>query len=263
MKRLLTVLALCCALLSGGAEKLRIADATGSDGNAVTAGLLKLAAGRSDIEISLTRLDAESALEKLDAGDFDVVLVNGGDLPQKYRAMAFRYATGACIACVNAQNPLRRISLKDLRMVLDAPRPNWELVSGSASDIHRCGIADRDGRLIGAELLKLPARAREMLFLSTMKEAMLIAGDDPAVLIWGPFTPEIPLTVVPLAVDGVAPTRANIRNGSYPLSVSRFAVSSAAPGKAAQEFLAMLRSGEFARFVEEDGELPELPASRP
>ena len=259
MKRLFTVLALCGALLTGAAEKLRIADATGSNGTAITAALLKFAVEHPDIEASLSRIDAENALEKFDAGDFDVVLVNAGDLPQKYRDRAFRYAIGACIVCVNSQNPLRQISLKELRMVLDAPRPRWELLGGSASEIHRCAVTDRDGRLIEADMLKLPARARDMLLLASMKEAILIAAGDPAALVWGPFTAEMPLTVVALAVEGVAPTRANIRSGRYPLCVSRFAVSSKTPGNAARQFLTMLRSGEFAQLAEEDGELPELP----
>ena len=64
MKRLLTVLALTAALLSAGAEKLRIADATGSDGGALPAALLKLFAEHPEFEISCFKLDAETALEK-------------------------------------------------------------------------------------------------------------------------------------------------------------------------------------------------------
>ena len=264
MKRLFIAVTLFAALLSVGAEKLRIADATNGGGDAVAGIILqRFAVERSDVEVSLIRSNAEDALEKLEAGDFDIVLVNGGDLPPKFRARAFRYAVAAYIACVSVKNPLRRISVKELRMLLDAPRPKWELVGGSASDIHRCGISDRSGRLIGAGILKLGPRARGMLMLDSMKEAILIAGGDPAALIWGPFTDGLPLAVVALEVDGVAPTRANIRGGRYPLCVSRFAVSSAAPGKAAREFLALLRSGEFAQLVEEDGELPELPDVRP
>ena len=259
MKRQLILIALFAALVLRGAETLRIADATGGDGGAVTALLLKFASERKDLEISFRRLDAESALEKLDAGDFDIVLVNGGDLPEKYRKAAFRYAVKACIAVVSIKNPLRRVSSKDLRLILDVPKPNWELVGGPVSDIHRCVVAARNGGLVGMEMLKLEVRAREMLTLSTMNEAVLLAENDPAALVWGPFMPELPITVVALAVDGVAPTRANIRNGSYPLSVSRCAVSSAAPGGAAKAFLERLRSGEFAALVEDDGEIPELP----
>ena len=259
MKRLLTVLALCAALLATGVEKLRIADATGGDGDAVTAILFGLAAERPGLEISFRKLDAESALEKLDAGDFDVVLVNGGDLPKKYRSAAFRYATKAYVAVVCIKNPLRNVSIKDLRLLVDVPRAQWELVGGSASTIHRYGVADRDGKLVGAEMLKLDHRAREIITFSTINEAVLLAENDPSALVWGPFMPELPITVAALTVDGVAPTRANIRSGRYPLCVERFAVSSANPNEVAQAFLKRLRSGEFARLVEDDGELPELP----
>lgn len=259
MKRLPTVLALFSALLVFGAEKVRIADATGGEGNAVTGILLKFVAERPGVEISYRKLDAEIALDKLNAGDFDVVLVNGGDLPPKYRPAAFRYATGACIAVVCIKNPLRGVSLKELRMLVDVPRPNWELVGGSAADIRRYGVADRNGAPVGAKLLNLELRAREMLTFSTMNEAVLLAENDPEALVWGPFMPELPITVVALKVDGVAPTRANIRSGRYPLSIGRFAVGSANPGEAAKAFLKMLRSAEFARLAEDDGEIPELP----
>jgi hypothetical protein len=111
-------------------------------------------------------------------------------------------------------------------------------------------------------MLKLDLRAREITAFSTMGEAILLAENDPAALVWGPFVAELPITVVALEVDGALPTRANIRSGAYPLSVSRFAVSSAGPGRAAQEFLASLRSGEFAHLLEDDGEIPELPELR-
>ena len=67
--------------------------------------------------------------------------------------------------------------------------------------------------------------------------------------------------VVAVEVDGVAPTRSNIRTGRYPFSVPRFAVFPAAPSAAAREFLRMLDSGSFAKMLEDDGELAELPVA--
>ncbi|MBP5530920.1 MAG: hypothetical protein J6Y54_02675, partial [Lentisphaeria bacterium] len=151
---------------------------------------------------------------------------------------------------------------KDLRMIVYAPRAQWELVGGSASTVHRYGVSSRDGKLVGAAMLKLDTRAREITALSSMDEAILLAENDPEALVWGPFMPELPITVVALEVDGAAPTRANIRSGAYPLSVSRFALSSAEPGRAARAFLTLLRSGEFARLLEDDGEISELPELR-
>ena len=259
MKRFAALLSLAAALFLRGAETLRIADATGSDGSAVTALLLKLASERKGLEVSFRRLEAGLALEKFDAGDLDVVLVNGGDLPEKYRRTAFRYAAKAGIAVVSIKNPLRGVSFKDLRLILDIPKPNWEVGGGDVANIRRYGVSDRNGVQVGMEMLKLEARSRETLLLSSMNEAVLLAENDPAALVWGPFMTELPITVVALAVDGVSPTRAAIRSGRYPLTVSRFAVGPAEPGGAAKAFLERLRSGEFAALVEEDGEVPVLP----
>ena len=262
MKRLAIALTLLAALFLHGAEKLRIADATDSDGSAVTRILLTLAAEQPQLEISFRRIDAGSAFEKFEAGDFDVVLVNGGDLPRKFRDRALRYSTGAFIAVVNIKNPLRDIGVKDLRLLIDTPRPRWELVGGSASEIHRCVVLDRNGVTVGAKMLALATRARDMLTFQTVGEAFMIAENDPVALVWGPFTASLPMTMVALKVHGTAPTRAEIRAGRYPLSVGRFAVGSAKPNGPARRFLELLRSGEFAKFVEEDNEIPELPELR-
>lgn len=262
MKRLFTLFALFAALLLDGAETLRIADATGSDGDAITGVLFSLNAERPQLELSLRKIDAESAWEKFEAGDFDIVLVNGDDLPQKFRPAALRYSTGAFIAAVNVRNPFRSMKLKDLRLLLDTPRPHWELVGGSASEIHRLAVTARNGEIAGAKLLKLDIRARDMLTFPTVGEAVILAEGDPAALVWGPFTSALPLTVIALEIDGIAPTRANIRSGRYPLSISRFAVGTPRPNDAARRFLELLRSGEAAGLLEADGEIPELPDIR-
>ena len=262
MKRRLAIFALFAALLAAGAEKLHVADATGSDGDAITGILLSLAAERPQLELSVRKLDAESAFEKLDAGDFDVVLVNGDDLPQKYRAAALRYSTAAFVAAVNIKNPLRNIRGKDLRLLLDTPRPRWELVGGSAAEIHRFAVITRKGGIAGAKLLNLAIGGEGMMTFPTVGEAVILAESDPSALVWGPFASTLPLSVVALRIDGVAPTRAEIRSGNYPLSVGRFAVCAERPNEAARKFLELLRSGEAAQLLEADGEVPELPEVR-
>lgn len=261
MKRLLAGALVFAALIGRGAETLRIGDATGSRGGAVAAMLYLLAARNGEVEVSVNRLDAASALEKFDAGDFDVVLVNDRDLPEAKKRSAFRYAVKAYIAVVGVKNPLRGLGKADLRLLLDTPNARWELCGGPDVAVRRCGAAGPDGRPEGLEVLDLKTVPPGMLMFESMNEAAFLAGADPAALAWGPYASQLPLSVTALAVDGAAPTRANIRSGRYPLCIGRWALGREKPGRAAAEFLRLLRSAEFARLAEDDGEIAELPGA--
>ena len=258
MKRLFAIVLLLAAAPTVTAEeKLRIIDATDSGGSAVVQ--LAMGIGRKrNCEVSLHTLDAATALEKLAADETDVVLLNGADLPRPAPKNAFRYATGAFLAIVSAQNPLRRFSSADLKLLFGVPSPKWELVGGSPAPVGRIAVRARRGACAGAAKLGVDSAAGTLL-VGSMGEAIVLAESDPYALIWGPFVADIPVAAVAASVDGVAPTRAAIRSGRYPFSIPRYAVAADAPGEAAREFLQMLRSGEFAELLEDDGELPELP----
>ena len=258
MRRLLYIaLLLAAALDLAAAEKLRIIDATDSGGSAVV--MLALEIGRKrNCEVALHSLDAATALEKLAAREIDVVLLNGADLPRPAPKNAFRYSTGAFLAIVGTQNPLRGLSSADLKLLFDVPSPRWDLVGGTSAPVKRIAVKSRRGAFAGAAKLGV-GHADGTLLLSSTCEAIVIAESDPDALVWGPFVADIPVAAVAAAVDGVAPTRAAIRSGRYPFAFPRYAVGADAPGEAAREFLQMLRSGEFAKLLEDDGELPELP----
>lgn len=258
MKRLPVITLLLFAMLTAAAEeKLRIIDATDSGGSAVVQ--LALGIGRKrNCEVSLHTLDAATALEKLAANETDVVLLNRNDLPQPAPKNSFRYATGAFLAVVSAKNPVRRFSSADLKLLFGVPSPKWELVGGDSVPVTRIAVRSRRGAFFGAERLGIKSAAGTLL-LATVDEAILVAESDPNALVWGPFMADIPVAAVAAEVDGVAPTRAAIRSGRYVFSIPRYAVGGDKIGEAAREFLQMLRSGEFAELLEEDGELPELP----
>lgn len=258
MKRLFPIVLLFAAVLNIAAEeKLRIVDATDSGGSAVVQ--LALGIGRKrNCEVSLHTLDAATALEKLAAKEIDVVLLNGADLPRPAPKNSFRYATGAFLAVVGAQNPFRRFSSADLKLLFGVPDPKWELVGGSRAAVVRIAVRARRGAFAGAAQLGADNAEGTLLF-DSMGEAIVLAESEQNALVWGPFVADLPVSAVAAAVDGVAPTRAAIRSGRYPFGIPRYAVGVETPGEAAREFLQMLRSGEFAELLEEDGELPELP----
>lgn len=249
----LTALTLC----AGG--KVRITDATGSDSNAAGRFALPWAA-RGKLELSVRKLEAGAALEKLAVGDTDLVLLRKDDLPPAFTGRRRIYAHRALIAAVNARNPVRSVTRSQLKRLISAPRPVWSAVGGDGIDIHRYAVKLPDGKLVGERELNLFAAADEILRLGSIGEAVLLTEADPAALAWGPFLPELPPGVVALRIDGKEPSMENIRNGSYPLQETYVAVLGDSPPAAAEELFGMLGTEEFYDALAADGLIPPAAA---
>jgi phosphate transport system substrate-binding protein len=66
-----------------------------------------------------------------------------------------------------------------------------------------------------------------------------------------------------LAVDGVAPTVENIRNGSYPLVATAYMVTARSRSANVRRVVDFMLSPEGQKLVEETGYVPVRPASEP
>ncbi len=251
----------CCVFAAAADGRLRISDATGSESGAVGVLAFRLADERQPMKVSFHRLEAGAALDKLAAGETDVVLINAAEIPADFSGIRQVYAHDATVACVNAENPLRQVTRDQLKQMLTAVRPRWSLVGGSDADIHRYAVGRRDGRIAGAEKLNIFMTAAEILRLSSFAEAVLLTETDPAALAFGSGLPELPLRVVALQVDGVAPSRNTIRSGEYPLAVAYAAATSKSPPPEALALLESLASAEAGKLLEADGLLPPAAVS--
>lgn len=66
-------------------------------------------------------------------------------------------------------------------------------------------------------------------------------------------------SLVPLTLNGVAPTLPNLASGAYPLAKTLFAVSRASPSPPVRQFLEFLASPEARQILEQTGNLPLSP----
>lgn len=66
--------------------------------------------------------------------------------------------------------------------------------------------------------------------------------------------------LVPLALNGVAPTVPNLASGAYPIAKTLFAVVRRSPSPAVRRFLEFLASPEARKILEQTGNLPLSPA---
>ena len=243
------------ALALGAGEKVRITDSSG--GGCDTLGRFAMPwAARKGLELSVRKLDVETALERLVAGDTDMVLLKQDALPSDFAGKRRICAYRALVAAVNVRNPVRSITRSQLKKLLTESRPTWAEVGGDAVDIHRYGVKGENGKLLGEKELNLFAAADEMLLLETFGEALTLADVDPAALTLGPYEPELPEHVTALAIDGAAPTRRNIRSGAYPLREAYWVVIGPTPLPAAEELFGLLGTKEFYAMLEADGLIP-------
>ena len=261
MKKLATLLLLAAAaLFAAGADKLRITDATGS-GLAAFGRLAFSFATESGVEIAYHRLEGSSALEKLAAGETDIVLLNTDAIPENFSGTRRRCAYRALIAVVNVRNSLRGITRNHLKRLLTEPRPSWDHRGGSGAPVHRAALKGRDGKPAGFGQLHLFRSASGILTLESVEQLWLFVGANVEALAVAPFAGELPDGLIKLKIDGAAPTRADIRSGKYPLTETFAAVTAPEAPAAAREFLRRLGGREFSDLLEEEGAMAPLPSA--
>lgn len=251
---MLTALTLC----AGG--KVRLTDTTGLESDTIGRFAIPWAREKQ-LELSVRKLEAGAALEKLAVGDTDIVLLRQDDLPAGFTGDRRIYAHRALVFAVNARNPVRSVTRRQLKLLLTGRRPVWSEVGGDGVDIHRYGVKSADGGVVGARELNLFAAATEILRLGSIGEAALLAEADPAALAFGPYSAELPAQVVALRIDDVEPSRENIRNGLYAVQDVYVAVLGASSPPEARELFKMLGTAEFYKMLEADGLIP--PAATP
>lgn len=253
----LAVTALC------GGDKLRITDATNGEGGS-TVGRFALAwAQRKDLELSVRKLDAEAALERLGSGDTDMVLLKDGALPSAFAGKHRVYACRALVAAVNAKNPVRSMTRAQLKKILTAPRPTWAEAGGNGTDIHRYCVKRGDGDgIVGERELNLFSAADEILKLGGFDEALLLTEADPAALTLGPYQPFLPEETAVLGIDGVLPTPGNIRSGAYKLREAYVVAVGEKPNATVDELFELLKTKEFYEMLEADGFVTPAPSGK-
>lgn len=257
---MLTTFLLLAGLFAAGADKLRIADATNSGLEAFSR-IVFAQAMQSGVEIAYHRLDAATALEKLAHGETDVVILNTSDLPKDFSGVKTVCAYRPLVAVVNQRNPLRGLTLNHLKRLLGEPQPRWDFKGGSGEFVRRVALKGRDGRPVGFRPLNLFRSAPEILLLDSVEELCRFVGANVEALAAAPYAGELPDGLVALKVGGVAPGRADVRSGKYPLTEVFCAVTAADPPEPAREFVRSFGGREFSDLLEEEGALAPLPSA--
>ena len=213
-----------------GAEKLRIGDATGgAPMEAVRLTALDLAKLFPDAEITIVRMKFDKAFAELQTGDLDIVFAEHRFIPASFNGVRKNWAAEALAFYVDAVNPLRELSLKELRTIWQAGNPVWRPYNGMPADIHRIAVSQGNDLRLEEIFIGTSDKSSKNIFrTSSLETAFLYLS--PAALICGSYRPERATALIALKIDGVSPTFASVANGKYPLSLRYELLTSAGNG---------------------------------
>lgn len=253
----LLVLLTLSALPVKGSD-LRIGDASG--GSALTPlrqALLKLAkdAGAKASEFSITRLTPQQALEKLNAGELELIIMESRDIPENSKNLSRTpFAAEALVCYTGRGNPLQSLSIRQLKEIWTSDRPVWRPYNGEFNDIHRIGLDFHHGGFVEARFLGGKLRTAGVFRVKDIRRAWLFCS--PSALLCAPWASELPADLTAIAIDGVKPTPETIISGKYPLNLRYELITLKKTFSAADKFVKLIISPEYSVMLQDSFLLP-------
>lgn len=159
---------------------------------------------------------------------------------------------------VNNDNPVTNISLEDLTKVYTGEITNWKELGGSDSEIvligREAGSGTRDGFETITDTKDLCQYRQE---LTSTGDVITTVSTNPDAIGYASLA-SIKDNVKALTVDGVSPTEATIKDGSYPIQRPFVLVtkSGAALSETAQSFFDYATSADVSEIITAAGCVP-------
>ena len=257
-----SLLIFCILILvqSVSSAKLIIADTIGQE--KIVRNLAFGLTPARNIEIKSAKLS--DALRELRQGKINLILSSyklDSKQRQQLKINCYRYALEPLIFVVSSSNKISNLSKAKLKKVLDGEIITWRPLGGEAYSIN-LGIVkdDQPGiRTLHKKFLKKSAIKAKYLEITNARGIGVLASMKKGFLGVCGFA-NLPLAAKPLSIDGVAPTTANIRGGSYK-AVTEYWVwisdkkehKKTLTYKATLEFIQLLRNKKTIKFIESCG----------
>jgi phosphate transport system substrate-binding protein len=172
----------------------------------------------------------------------------------------------AFVFFVNSQNPVENLTLRNIRDIYTGRVSNWKDAggndepiiayqrnSGSGSQTAFLGIMD------GEDVME-PVSERIIMGMGDMIRTVADYRNNRGALGYSFrfFTGEMLRnnSIRLVAVDGIAPTAPNIRNGQYPFTETLYAITTGTENPSVQKLLKWIESAQGQRLIEKTGYIP-------
>jgi phosphate transport system substrate-binding protein len=181
---------------------------------------------RPHVSFDLSAVGSGAGLQELRRGSADVALVSRKLQPEEEfdtqsgqrLLVSSEIAQDAVAVAVHASNPLRSLTLYQLRDVFEGRITNWQQLGGPDQGIQVISREDGSGtRAVFEELVMRDRRVTPTAVIMPSSEAVhrRIAQQDGAIayLSLGYLGGDVRA----LAIEGITPTRESIADGTYPI----------------------------------------------
>lgn len=215
-------------------------------GGGSTAGIAALIAGGADVCASSRPLAPDEA----------------GKLFRRYRRLGVRtqVARDALAVFVHPENPVRSLTMLQLKGIFTGRIRQWEKVGGTEGTIRVLIRPPSSGThgFFRAVVLQGEEYAPFAETIATTPELVSIVSGDPTAIAYGGMAFEN-MGAAAIAVGGALPTSEAVRAGTYPLARYLYLITPGPPDGAAKRFVEFCLSSAGQRGVAEAGYVPLVP----
>jgi len=201
--------------------------------------------------------DLTSASRTLQASEVKELLQKRGSL-----GLSILTAKDALSVFLHPDNPIRDLTLEQLREIFTGQIRNWKDVSGVDAPIRVINRPPNSGTFLFFEehVLEGESYTERSESVPTTSAVIRAVRANPAAVGYGGLA--YGRDVIHIAVDGVEPTAENVRNGSYPIARYLYLFAAEPPAGPIKLFVDWILSNSGQNIVGEVGYIPlwELPA---
>ena len=169
-------------------------------------------------------------------------------------------ALGCVVPVVDHDNPLKNITMAQLKDIYSGKIKNWSELGGPD---RRIAVMTRDSNSGTQEVFKKVVMKRNrirpdaLMLASNGAMVQAVAGNRAAIGFVSIAYLEPRLKA--LTVDGLKASPANVKNGKYPLKRMLYLLTAGQPSGETKRFLDFLKSPEVISIIQKEGFIP-LPA---
>ncbi len=249
MKKILTFLAMIFTVsVPAEVNFLSVCDATGG---APTGYFMRAAIHLSTtarLNFSMCRKLPSEALPMLERGEIDAVLIDRRFIKDQPHIPV---AADALVLYVSTANPAVNLTKNQVLEILTARRPGWQNYIQLNFDIQRIApeLESQSGTIIrrvfgeaeiDPEIFKVDTPSGGFAFVNT------------ASIFFTQFQSQPPVEVKALSINGITPTSATVRDGTYPLAIQYVLVYKDLTPKL-QALIYLLKQNQYRAMIHDEG----------
>ncbi len=210
-----------------------------------------------DTEIDIQGGGSSAGITAAQTQSAEIGMSSRGLKDEEKSLWSIEIARDGLVIIVNPENPIKNLTLNEVRNIYTGSITEWSQLGGTESKIHL--IAREEGSGTRSAFTELVMNEEEITPKAIVQDSngsvrQLVAGDPNAIgfISMGLVNEQIKA----LALDGVEATAENIMNGSYALSRPFLFVTNGEPTGTAKSFIDFTMSKEGQELLSHEGLIP-------